>query len=784
MRLPIFVAWLAAVAVILVLVTQPVDLETHFVTAMVVVVIIAMLKLFDRRGLLRAVVLALGTVVVLRYAYWRTFTTIPPVGDLANFIPGFLLYLAEMYSVAMLFLSLFVIADPLKRPRTVLAADAPKPTVDVFVPSLNESPQLLATTLSAAKQIDYPADRLKVHLLDDGGTDERVDSADPRVAAVARERRRVLRDLAGRLGVDYLTRPANTGAKAGNLNSGLAHSAGEFVVVFDADHAPTRDFLQNTLAYFHEDPKLFLVQTPHFFINPDPLEHNFGTWKRMPSENEMFYGEIQKGLDKWNASFFCGSAAVLRRAALEEAGGFSGTSITEDAETSLGLHARGWNSAYVDRPMIAGLQPETFASFIGQRSRWCQGMMQILLLKNPLFRPGLGAAQRLCYLSSMLYWMFPVARLTFLFAPLAYLFFGLSIFDASGAEFAAYTLTYLLVNILLQNYLWSRVRWPFISELYETIQSIYLVRALGAVALSPKRPTFRVTAKGETTGRSRISELGAPFYIVFFVLVGGLGASVWRVLAQPYAADVTLVVGGWNVFNLLLMGAALGVVAERRQLRTSQRVVIERPVELVYGDRVIPARIDDVSIAGARILVPANVLRRIGPGEQVVMRFETMAPLWDNEIPLIVRSVVRVEDAMALGSEFAVTDPRQYEAIADLVFANSDEWVRFQASRRKDIGVVRGVAEFIVLALVQTLRGLAYLFTAGPRAPSPQRNAGAPGTAPAAGRQGRADGPGLDPTVGPDAVSGVVSGGLPAGGAAAVPHAGALTRPASAGLDR
>lgn len=449
----------------------------------------------------------------------------------------------------------------------------------------------------------------------------------------------------------------------------------------------------------------------------------------------MFYGVIQKGLDKWNAAFFCGSAAVLRRTALEEVGGFSGSSVTEDCETSLELHARGWDSAYVDRPMIAGLQPETFANFIGQRSRWCQGMMQILLLKNPLFKSGqLSLSQRFSYLNSMLFWLFPLARMIFLFTPLFYLFFGLSIFDASGTEFAAYSLTYISVNILLQNYLWGRVRWPFVSELYETIQSVYLVRALAAVFINPLRPRFRVTAKGETTARSRISELGAPFYIIFFLLFAGVLATVYRVITQPFAADVALVVGGWNLFNLLLMGAALGVVAERRQLRTSQRVSIERPAEIIYGDRVIPARIDDVSIAGARLLIPSTALRQIRPGEQIVMRFQPVAALASNELPMTVRTVVRDEGGMALGSEFAVVDPRQYELVADLVFANSDEWVRFQASRRQGISVVRGVTEFLSLAVFQTFRGLSYLLSApagrirggSPSPPTPYRNEPAP----------------------------------------------------------
>ena len=118
----------------------------------------------------------------------------------------------------------------------------------------------------------------------------------------------------------------------------------------------------------------------------------------------MFYGIIQRGLDKWNAAFFCGSAAVLRREALDDTDGFSGVSITEDCETAIELHARGWKSVYVDKPLIAGLQPATFASFIGQRSRWAQGMMQILRFRFPLLqaRPDAAAAPLLHVLHAVL----------------------------------------------------------------------------------------------------------------------------------------------------------------------------------------------------------------------------------------------------------------------------------------------------------------------------------------------------------------------------------------------
>ena len=247
----------------------------------------------------------------------------------------------------------------------------------MFVPSYNEEPELLAATIAAAKAMRYHRASSSSSTMEDRG------KAQPRGRRNRRHRGAAQRGSAGPragTGAIYITRTDNQSAKAGNLTNGLACSSGELVAVFDADHAPSREFLLETVGFAGRDERLFLVQTPHFFLNPDPDRENLGTFKRMPSENEMFYGMIQKGLDKWNTSFFCGSAAVLRRAALDEVGGFSGMTITEDCETALELHSRGWNSLYVDKPLIAGLQPETFLGFIGQRSRWCCGMLQILML--------------------------------------------------------------------------------------------------------------------------------------------------------------------------------------------------------------------------------------------------------------------------------------------------------------------------------------------------------------------------------------------------------------------
>ncbi|WP_334177201.1 glycosyltransferase, partial [Pseudoxanthobacter sp.] len=296
--------WLLTTAVVMVLITQPISLQAHMIVGVIVVLVLTVIKWFPSEGVKRQVFLALGTTIIMRYVYWRTTSTIPPINQPENFIPGVILYTFEMYSVMMLALSLFTVADPTQRKPAPFPPYEKLPTVDIYIPTYNEDELLLATTVAAAVALDYPREKLNVYLLDDGGSDQKCNASDPVAAASARQRRADLQRMCAELGARYLTRARNEHAKAGNMNAALPKTRGDLIVVFDADHCPTRDFLTCTVGFFVQDPKLFLVQTPHFFINPDPLEHNLNTFEKMPSENEQFYGMVQRGLDRWDASFF------------------------------------------------------------------------------------------------------------------------------------------------------------------------------------------------------------------------------------------------------------------------------------------------------------------------------------------------------------------------------------------------------------------------------------------------------------------------------------------------
>jgi cellulose synthase (UDP-forming) len=161
-----------------------------------------------------------------------------------------------------------------------------------------------------------------------------------------------------------------------------------FVAIFDCDHVPTRSFLQMTMGWMLRDPKLAMLQTPHHFYSPDPFERNLGQFRVIPNEGELFYGVVQDGNDFWNATFFCGSCAVLRRKALDDIGGIAVETVTEDAHTSLRMQMNGWGTAYINIPQAAGLATERLSAHVGQRIRWARGMIQILRTENPLFAPG------------------------------------------------------------------------------------------------------------------------------------------------------------------------------------------------------------------------------------------------------------------------------------------------------------------------------------------------------------------------------------------------------------
>ncbi len=300
----------------------------------------------------------LSLVTTLRYLFYRTNYTLN-FDTWINGIACTLLFLAELYAMLTLVLAYF---QTLKiRERKPISLEGVPieelPKVDIYIPTYNEDVEIVRKTTLAAIACDYP--KKQVYVLDDGRP-EKYATDDPRYETF-RGRRQQLQEMCNELGCIHMTRDSNEHAKAGNINTAFHKTDGDLVMILDCDHIPSRQFLMHTVGFFF-DPKVSFVQTPHWFYNPDPFERNLLTSGRIPVGNELFYKVLQKGNDFWNASFFCGSAAVIRKEHALEVGGIAVETVTEDCHTALRLHSKGYKSVYYDKIMVAGLAPEIFAS--------------------------------------------------------------------------------------------------------------------------------------------------------------------------------------------------------------------------------------------------------------------------------------------------------------------------------------------------------------------------------------------------------------------------------------
>jgi cellulose synthase (UDP-forming) len=657
----------------------------------------------------RALILLTGIFLSVRYMIWRLFYTMA-LADFLSTMAAWLLFSAELYAFTIFVLGIFVNFYPLRRPRLRLRPGDDAPTLDIYVPTYNENAELLEVTLRCCLAVRYPEGKKKIYLLDDGGTEQKRNDPNVKKRAEAIARRHEMKALCDRLGCHYLTRDRNEHAKAGNINAAFLKTDGDLLLILDADHVPTADMLERTVPWFMRDPKVFLVQTPHFMINPDPIERNlFSAFNRMPAENEMFYVTIQRGLDFWDSSFFCGSAAVLRRSALAEVGGLTGESITEDAETALELHSRGYKSVYVDQPMVGGLAPESFTGFVVQRMRWAQGMTQIMLLKLPQALPKMKWYQSLCYVNACLFWMFPLARLVFLLSPFAYLVFGLQIYNASMSQILVYAVPHVVAAQICNSLLFGRTRWPLISELYELMQSVYTMMAIIQVFLNPRKPKFVVTPKSEVVEEAFVSPLVRPFYVLFALTIIATIGGCFRLWLVPSSRPLTAVVMSWNVLNITLISSAFGALFERRQRRAAPRMPLNLPA-LIEGPNGVPVRcfIEDASAGGIRVQIQDKTAK-FQFGEQAFITVRIASRQIETRLKMEIRATFSIGGRPGLGCRFVDLSEEDRELMYSLMYGDSESWSQFVARRQKPIHFFTAVVFIIRLAYHPILNHFAFV---------------------------------------------------------------------------
>ena len=367
------------------------------------------------------------------YIYWRwtaslnydaLWFSIPVVlAETLSFI-GMLLYFNNLWSVN----DIPQPQIPSERKDVVFDGANRKLSVDVFLPTYTEDPELTRYSIRDACAVHFPHDiKLTVYVLDDGNRTE-------------------MKLVAHQEGVKYLTRDTNKGFKAGNLRNGMENSDGDFIIILDSDTRIFPSFLENTLGYFR-DPELAWVQTPQWFYDVpegkllhDVLPTHFGSFlghaiqailgpirlnsDPFISDPKLFYDVILRRRNRANASFCCGAGSIHRREAVMESalrgysskieGLVSGLSqsevctfdkvklkqnlniemavntelvpykfhVSEDFYTSIILHSdtdRNWKSILHPGVETKMLSPLDMKSWAMQRYKYAGGTLDILM---------------------------------------------------------------------------------------------------------------------------------------------------------------------------------------------------------------------------------------------------------------------------------------------------------------------------------------------------------------------------------------------------------------------
>ena len=537
-------------------------------------------------------VLAVGYLIY--YLWWRAATTFNPQALAFSWV----LWLAEAFGAFTYLLFAWITRDT--SPTREFRPPRPGLSVDILVPTFDEGSEILEATLVGCNQVSYPH---RTYVLDDG-------------------RRPAIEQLASRLGCHYLTRESRAHAKAGNINAALPRTAGQFIVVLDADMVPQRDLLERTLGYF-EDPRLAFIQMPQEFYNHDSIQHDPRAvlWH----EQSLFFRVIQPGKNHSDSAFWCGSPSVVRRSALEDVGGVASSTITEDIHTSVRMHSRGWSSFFLAEPLAFGIAPQTIRAFLVQRLRWARGTMQLYASReSPLWLPGLSFRQRVSYLASFLAYFESFQKLVLIATPVLIVLSNTFPMRVDMLAFLARWVPYFVISLIANIAGGRGVFRYFQTEKYNLLKMVVFVQST-LTLLKSRTLKFEVTPK---TVEASVYEGERRALRAYFLILGIIaGTVIYGLLNLVMGSSVVLglqaylVALFWALYNAVLILVGVAEVLRKPHNRLQYRFPVDVEAELIAaGGSALPGRvrIRDLSVSGVGFLIDPAAVQ---PGNSVSLSF-------------------------------------------------------------------------------------------------------------------------------------------------------------------
>ncbi|MBW4645387.1 MAG: glycosyltransferase [Goleter apudmare HA4340-LM2] len=603
-------------------------------------------------------------ILSLRYVLWRSLSTLN-IADPLTGIFSLGLFCLEMLMLLKNSIPLLLMFKIKNRHREAdiksqaVLDGAFLPDVDILIPTYDEPVFILRRTIIGCQALDYP--HKKIYVLDD-------------------TRRVEIKYLVEELGCEYVTRPNNFHAKAGNLNHAIAQTTGDLIVVFDADFIPTKNFLTRTVGFF-QDEQVALLQTPQSFYNADPIARNLGLENTLTPDEEVFYRQIQPLRDAIGGALCAGTSFIVRRSALAEVGGFVTESLSEDYFTGIRLSAQGYQIIYLNEKLSAGLAAENIATHVVQRLRWSQGTLQAFFIKsNPLTIPGLSLVQRLTNLEGLLHHLLAsISQIYFITMPLAYSFFGVIPIRTTSAELLYFLLPFYLVNLTVYSWLNYRSRSSFLSEIYSLFLSFPLFLTVIQVMLNPFAKGFKVTPKGITSDRYYFNwNLAIPLILLFIATAISLMQNLCMCILAP--SETTQQITGinfawlWSAYNLMMISIALLILIDAPKADIYEWFKLRRVVQLKVGEQSFWGVTTMISEVGVEVALTQKPHLYFSKNQSVNIEIT-------EENLQIAGEIIRTgihDQFPTVRIQFTSVSVNQHRRLVEMLFCRPGQWKHLQ----------------------------------------------------------------------------------------------------------
>lgn len=650
---------------------------------------------WSRHWLARSAFIAAALVVLLHYFSWR-IASVHAIYSQPSFAFASVVLCLELCLVARLFVLYLKKVQQYKRNwETLPAVSAQWPEVSILIASDDEPEHILEVSLIAASQIDYPKDKLKIYLLDNGSSVEKRFQGDLSASMRVSRRYHSLSSMCRRLGVVHVAEVKSQLVLA-NIGSMLPQCKSDHILVFNANHIVTHDILKTMVGYLVEDSDLSVVRSAVQSATPDPVTKRFNAASEQAASALTAKASIAaSSVDShnWLAALFAGGATLLRRDALKQA-------------VEGHISPFGFKSLFVRQAKVANAKPERYAEGSGTANS--ESLTSLLFLRSLLGDQQRSVKRNLLlmgcrYFLSAMAWallLLPTLAVLLPLNPYPMLSSGDHLLALQDNVLPLLVVATAVVVASLYRFVYGRASLlptALLSSAYQGLLTMMTLLAWTLQALTVIEWRNLIEHRQLNASKALFTVMMSIVSFLAVGLVVSVIKSVFAVASLEIASAVTLAMAvAVQLLVLSVFVAMFSLIEPTWQRRLWPRIPTCLKASCLIGARKYPCTIQNLSVGGMGVSLDLDIADAVCQGDRV-----SILEIDDDECrDMVFRTgvaTVMKNETVVLGLNVMCETERSYADMVSLIYGNSRRWREVRSS----------------VDLVSDIKALKVLFTQG-----------------------------------------------------------------------